>query len=250
MESCFLDVPKKILSESDVIIHLAAITNATKSFGNTEVEEVNINKTKEFIDRCSIESDCRFIFPSSTSVYGVASDLVTEDDDSFLNPQSPYAESKIEIERYLRESDIDYIVVRLGTIFGCSPGMRFHTAVNKFCYQASLGQPLTVWKQNYHQYRPYLGIRDCIEALRFIMKNSDSSETYNVVSDNYKLSEVIEFIRSIRSVKLNKIETPLINQYSYKVCTKKLQRLGFYPKDDISRGIFSTMRTLQCLEGC
>ena len=233
-----------------MVIHLAAITNATESFNNSDLEEVNVNQTKEFIDRCSRESSCRFMFPSSTSVYGVASNTVTEDNDDFLNPQSPYAESKIEIERYLSGVNIDYVVMRLGTIFGFSPGMRFHTAVNKFCYQASLGLPLTVWKENYHQYRPYLGIRDCVEAMRFIMKNSKGSQTYNVISGNYKLSQVIEYIKNIRPVELNEVETPLLNQYSYKVSTKKLQRLGFYPKDDISRGIFLTMRTLQCLEGC
>ena len=142
------------------------------------------------------------------------------------------------------------MVVRLGTIFGCSPGMRFHTAVNKFCYQASLGIPLTVWKENYDQYRPYLGIRDCVEAIQFIMMNSKSRQTYNVISDNYKLRQVIDYIRDIRPVEINEVSTPLLNQYSYKVSPKKLQKLGFYAKDDLSRGIFSTMGALKCLEGC
>ena len=47
---------------------------------------------------------------------------------------------------------------RFGTIFGASPGMRFHTAVNKFCWQAVMGQPITVWSTAYDQKRPYLEV--------------------------------------------------------------------------------------------
>ena len=130
IESSFVDTPEDVIKKSDIIIHLAAITNASESFGNKDLENVNIQCTKEFIDKCNDITSGIFIFPSSTSVYGVASELVTEDNDDYLNPQSPYAESKIEIERYLNIKDIDHLILRLGTIFGCSPGMRFHTAIN------------------------------------------------------------------------------------------------------------------------
>lgn len=247
IECSFFDTPAEVLKSSDLVIHLAAITNASKSFNNEAIEKVNVEQTKGFIDRCIKESDCKFIFPSSTSVYGVASETVTEDNDMFLNPQSPYAESKIEIEKYLKASEIDHIILRLGTVFGCSPGMRFHTAVNKFCYQASLGIPLTVWKQNYEQYRPYLGIGDCVEAIKFIFKNGNYGETYNVITNNHKLSDLVNHINNIKEVSVNMVDTPLLNQYSYKVSVKKLKRLGFYPSNKLATGIRSTMRMLGCV---
>ena len=80
----------------DIVLHLAAITDAAGSFGNKkEMEDVNITKTKVLIDKCIEAGVKKFIFPSSTSVYGVAADEVYEDESQFLNPQSPYAESKI-----------------------------------------------------------------------------------------------------------------------------------------------------------
>ena len=74
----------------DVVIHLAAITNAEGSFKNKEeVENVNIVKTEKFIGLCKKVGISYFIFPSSTSVYGASVDVVYEDDDSVVNPQSP-----------------------------------------------------------------------------------------------------------------------------------------------------------------
>ena len=120
-----------------------------------------------------------FVFPSSTSVYGVSADVVFEDDDQYLNPQSPYAESKLAIEETIQQrlgESCKYLILRLGTIFGPSPGMRFHTAVNKFCYQAALGQPLTVWKDNYDKVRPYLGINDACCAIDHFLRKGGVHE--------------------------------------------------------------------------
>ena len=58
-----------------------------------------------------------------------------------------------------------YYILRLGTILGFSKGIRFHTAVNKFCFQASLSQELTVWRTVLHQRRPYLILEDFNRAI-------------------------------------------------------------------------------------
>ena len=248
IEQPFVKTPVDILKKSDIIIHLAAMTDATSSFSNKKTETINVEHTKDFIDKCEKEFSGKVIFTSSTSVYGVSSDIVSEDDESFLNPQSPYAETKIEIENYLKTKSINHIILRLGTIFGCSPGMRFHTAINKFCYQAALGIPLTVWEQNYNQYRPYLGIKDCIRAMNIFIKGDQYNETYNVITDNYKLSQIINYIEKIKPITINMIDTPLLNQYSYKVSSQKLSHLGFHPKDDLVEAIKSTIERLRCLK--
>ena len=88
-----------------------------------------------------------------------------------LNPQSPYADTKIKEEAYLRdEKKLDYVILRFGTIFGVSKGMRFHTAVNKFCWQVSLQKPITVWRTAITQKRPYLDLNDAKRAIIFIIK--------------------------------------------------------------------------------
>ncbi len=250
IESDFSDISDDIIEKSDVILHLAAITNAADSFIKAkQMEAVNVVKTKEFIDRIAAQHGTRlFIFPSSTSVYGKASEDVIEDDDQFLNPQSPYAHSKIQIERYLAQSGVDHRILRLGTIFGTSKGMRFHTAINKFCYQASMGLPLTVWRENYDQHRPYLGLQDAASAIKIMMSSIYGSERggiYNVVSENMKLSDIVDLIRDrVPEVNIDFIDTPLLNQYPYKVNFEKVSALGFSPQEKVSYGIDETLKLL------
>lgn len=235
----------------DIVLHLAAITDAAGSFGNKkEMEDVNITKTKVLIDKCIEAGVKKFIFPSSTSVYGVAADEVYEDESKFLNPQSPYAESKIEIENYLKESNIDYVIFRFGTIFGFSEGMRFHTAVNKFCYQSSLNLPLTIWKENYNQVRPYLGLRDCYHSIMMAIDGKLPNGVYNVVSENKKLSDIVNIVRKHNpNLKINFVDTPLLNQYSYNVNYEKIHNLGFRRMDKLKQVIPTILNTLYNLNG-
>ena len=249
IQSDFVDIPEDILKWADVVIHLAAITDASNPDNYDQIEKINVEQTKLFINKCIKHSDAKFIFPSSTSVYGVSSECVTEDDDSFLNPQSPYAESKIEIEKYLEQSTINYSILRLGTIFGISPGMRFHTAINKFCYQAATGVPLTVWKENYDQYRPYLGLADLLKALMFAFVGDTDNKIFNVITDNYKLSSIVDMIKKNKDVELSMINTPLLNQYSYKVDGGKIENLGYCPTSKIGKEITNTIKLFNSIAG-
>ena len=248
LDKCISEITSQDLQKVDVVIHLAAITNAAGSFNNKEqTENINLDLTSKFIEQCD-KAGCKFIFPSSTSVYGTAAKIVYEDDPSFLNPQSPYAETKIGIENKLKSYKSGYMVLRFGTIFGSSVGMRFHTAINKFCYQVSLGQSLTIWKENFNQYRPYLGLTDAISSILFLLKSGVWGETYNVLTQNYKLSEILDIIKQITPIqKINWVDTPLLNQYSYKVSNKKIKSLGWLEKDKIENSIKNTLRKLQNL---
>ena len=247
----FGDLTLDYLKQFDVVIHLAAITDAPSTFKDPSLlEKTNVEKTKRFFDTCRL-AGCRVIFPSSTSVYGKAVDEVFEDDESALNPQSPYAEAKINIENYLRANDGRFTILRFGTIFGYSEGMKFHTAINKFCFQAALGEPLTVWKQNYEQYRPYLGLNDCVDALSLCIDNEDlvgSQETYNVLSTNTRLKDIVSFITKVKSVKVNYVDTPLLNQHSYFVNDDKIKSLGFCPEDDLFHSISKTLKALSGID--
>jgi nucleoside-diphosphate-sugar epimerase len=236
----------------DVVIHLAAITSAEGSFKNKEeIENVNIVKTEKFIELCRKVRIPYFVFPSTTSVYGVSADVVYEDDDSVINPQSPYAESKIKIENFLKiQNDMNYLILRFGTIFGNSVGMRFHTAINKFCYEVSLGNPLTIWGQNYEQVRPYLGLGDAVRSIIHFLNNKEYfNQTYNVVTGNYELSDVVKLIEKVAGkVELNMVDTPLLNQFTYDVSDDKARKTGFKPKDKLEVFIKKTLNMLDNLK--
>ena len=165
-----------MMKNIDVVVHLAAITNAAASFGIQEkVEHVNYVGTERVAEACC-RTGSRLLFLSTTSVYGTQATTVDEDCPlESLNPQSPYATSKLRAEQMLAslgaENGLRYFIGRYATIFGTSIGMRFHTAVNKFCWQASVGQPLTVWRTALDQVRPYLDVNDAVRAVRFVLQS-------------------------------------------------------------------------------
>jgi nucleoside-diphosphate-sugar epimerase len=244
-EKDFGDITKNDLCNIDVVIHLAALTDAQNSFNRKDIEKEYIEKTHNFINICKGIVPY-FIFPSSTSVYGIATDIVTEYP-KYLNPQSPYAETKLTIEKIIQEElgqITKYLILRCGTIFGTSIGMRFHTAINKFCFQAYFNQPLTVWKDNYNQVRPYLGLGDLYYTLiSFLKSQTGWNDIYNTISENKSTEDIINIINKYRSIQINFVTTPLLNQYSYNVSNDKI--LPFYtPVQHIKDGIIETINTL------
>ena len=199
---------RSLFRNIDKVIHLAAITDATSSFERKdEVEEVNYLGTKKVVEACIAEG-CKLIFPSTTSVYGTQEELVDEDcKTSELKPQSPYAETKLKSEEFIRsmasKGKVEASIIRFGTIFGVSQGMRFHTAINKFCWQAVFGKPLTVWSTALNQKRPYLGLNDAINCIDFFLKSEIfDGEIYNAVTSNYTVQQVIEAIKNYLYVRI------------------------------------------------
>jgi len=241
-----------LLDGADVVIHLAAITNAAGSFEIHErVERENFECTRRVAEACQ-KSGSPLIHLSSTSVYGTQQDVVDENcSEDELQPQSPYAETKIREENLLRkmfeEQGARNVVCRFGTIFGVSPGMRFHTAVNKFCWQAVLKQPLTVWTSAYEQKRPYLDLNDGIQAILFVIKNSIfNGEIYNVLTHNHTVREVVEIIRDwIPGLEIKFVDHEIMNQLSYIVSCDKFKNLGFQFQGDIRKSIGDTIQLLR-----
>jgi len=235
----------------DKVIHFAAITDATSSFEKRdEVEEVNYLGTKKVVEACIAEG-CKLIFPSTTSVYGNQKELVDEDcEKSELKPQSPYAETKLKSEEFISrmasKGMIEASIIRLGTIFGTSKGMRFHTAINKFCWQAVLGQPLTIWRTALNQKRPYLGLNDAVNCIDFFLnKELFDGGIYNVVTSNYTVKQVIDFIKCfIDDLQIDLVDNKIMNQLSYEVSTDKIESLGFVFKDNLGDGIEQTISLL------
>lgn len=238
---------------ASAVIHLAAITDAASSFGmRKEVEEINTIGTKRVAEAC-IRAEAALIFPSTTSVYGSQSNRVDEScPRSELRPQSPYADSKLASEEELvrlARKGLRYTIFRFGTIFGISPGMRFHTAINKFCWQASIGLPLTVWRTALHQVRPYLDLTDCVHAITLILKRDLFNGTlYNVVTENTSVSDIIAKIREhAGELKIEYVDSEIMNQLSYEVSAQRISLEGFRISGDLQTGIAQTMRILSGL---
>lgn len=233
----------------DCLIHLAAITDASGTVGQKDaLFENNLGSTKHIIDICG-DLGIPLIFPSSTSVYGSQSTLVDETCNDLV-PQSPYAESKLFEEQAMQlaaTNGLKGVVLRLGTIHGTSSGMRFHTAVNRFCYQAANGLPLTVWKTALHQLRPYLALEDASRAMAHVINNQMyEGAIYNVVTANHTVSQIIDAIEveTKKKCKVEFVENQIMNQLSYEVSSQKFQKTGFRFKGTLQRDIADTMNLL------
>lgn len=241
-----------IFRDAAAVVHLAAITDAAGTLDKGALIEANNYQGTRRVAEACVETGAMMIALSSTSVYGTQNDEIAEDcAPEDLKPQSPYASTKIAEEILVRDlvarRGLRAVIFRFGTIFGISSGMRFHTSVNKFCWQAIMGQPLTVWRTAYDQKRPYLDLTDAGRAIAFVIaeKLSDG-QIYNVLTVNATVRQIIDTIRSFESeVQLTTVDSPLMNQFSYEVSCAKLRNKGFVSCGDLRRGIGDTMALLR-----
>lgn len=242
---------ERLLTGPSVVVHLAALTDAATSFGRLdEFRDINLGTTQKIAEAAS-STGSKLIFPSSTSVYGAQSQEVDENCQT-LNPQSPYAEVKIDEENAIRraaEGGLAGTILRLGTIFGVSPGMRFHTAVNRFCWDASLGRSVRVWREALDQVRPYLDLNDaCSSILSAALRNAQGVETFNILTLNATVSEVLSAIEANgRRVIVDLVDSPILNQTSYHVSTKRWIDEGFTYSGDLTRSVGETLDLFRAL---
>jgi len=250
-----LEAVKKAVKGIDVVIHLASVTDAPSTINNPELTHKSIFDGTWNIVNASMHANVKkFLYPSTTSVYGEAEGIVDENSsEEMYKPASPYAEAKRKTEKLLqelyRETGFPIIILRKGTIFGESIGMRFHTAVNKFCYLAAMNKPLTVWDSALESKRPYLGLKDCIRAYEFLEKNGKHGEIYNVVTKNFEMREIIDAIKhTAPGTKIEITKSPLLNQKPYHVGDNKIRELGFVPEDDLIENIKETVELFKAIK--
>lgn len=241
-----------LIKGADTVLHLAAITDAASSFKNKEqVENVNYNTTVNVAKACQ-DANCPMIHISTTSVYGTQREVVDEEcSPEELQPQSPYAETKLKEEQFLltfgSSEKLRFIICRFGTICGVSPGIRFHTAVNKFCWQAVMGQPLTVWRTALNQKRPYLVLNDAVKALIFIMKNDlFDQRIYNILTENRTVKSIIQCIEQyVPRIDIQYVDTEIMNQLSYDVSNQRFKKQGFAFTGHMEKSIQETIQLLK-----
>ena len=124
--------------------------------------------------------------------------------------------------------------------------MRFHTAVNKFCWQAVMNRPLTVWKTALHQKRPYLDLVDALNAIEVVInKYLFKGEIYNVLTKNLTVNDILEVInKEVPDLNIVMTESDIMNQYSYEVSVQKFQNEGFIITGDENKAISETINML------
>lgn len=242
----------KAFRDIDSVIDLAGITNAPISFDRKELTfDVNVTGGQRVVDMAVKHGVGRFVYSSTASVYGPTAGMV--DENSTCRPISPYGESKLQAEGACLDASlaghINSTVLRLGTVYGYSIGMRFDTVVDRFVYMACSGAPLTVWESAQNEKRPYLHLQDSCDALVYALNRDDMrSQTYNVVGENASINRITSVIsKQIPDLKIVVTPTPNLNQVSYELDASKISRLGFRPKHTMEEGVAEMVARFQGL---
>ena len=125
--------------------------------------------------------------------------------------------------------------------------MRFHTAVNKFCLNASLNLPITVYKTALNQYRPYLSLKDAFKVFKFtIEKDLFKNQIYNALSENCTVKQIIDKIKIFKkNIKIKFVYSEIMNQLSYHVSKDKLNKEGLKLNNKIKFDIKDTLNLLK-----
>jgi len=240
----------EVVAKCDAVVHLAAIVDPIRSFEHPErVFEANLGGTEHLVNVCSA-TDVPILFPSSTSLYGVDG-LALDEADGNVRPLTPYAHCKLAEERLLLDAFAKGLcgsILRFGTIFGPSPGMRFQTAVNRFCWQAVNNLPVTVFDTATHQIRPYLHVYDAAAAVTHTLLTERWLKTpMNISTVNATVNDIVQEIEQHVPVTVTKVASPAMSAFSFGVNTEFAKTHGYEFTGSLAQGIKSTLELLSGL---
>jgi nucleoside-diphosphate-sugar epimerase len=186
----------------DAVVHLAAIVGfpACQAVGKAVAWRYNVEANQRVFEQAGELGVERFIFSSTYSNYGQSPEgqLVTEE--SPLNPQSLYAETKIAAEEYLlsqKDAAVAPLIFRFATLFGISPRTRFDLIVNQFVLEAYTKRELLIYQRGYS--RSFVHVRDIVAGILLGLQAPQDKirgQIFNLGSEsgNYRKDQIVEFI--------------------------------------------------------
>jgi nucleoside-diphosphate-sugar epimerase len=247
-----LKAVEKALTGCDAVIHLACISNDPSFELNPQLgKSINLDAFEPFVQLAKKHRVKRFIYASSSSVYGVKQEPnVTED--MSLEPLTDYSKYKAECERILfRYKSDDFIctVLRPATVCGCAPRQRLDVVVNILTNLAYHTGKVKV--MGGAQMRPNIHIEDMVRAYQLVLESSKEKiqgQIFNVGYHNHTVLQLGQMVQKIvgkkRPVELV-VETTNDNR-SYHVSSDKIAKtLGFIPKYTIERAVEDLVAAFQ-----
>lgn len=227
----------------DLVIHLAARAGVLPSLSNALLyETINVQGTVNLLDNCRDFKVKKFIFASSSSVYGGNKKIPFSESDNVDHPISPYAATKKAGEllcfTYNHLYDISIYCLRLFTVYG--PRQRPEMAIHKFTRNIFNGLPVEIYGDGSSS-RDYTYIDDITDT---IISNLDNIKSYEIInlgnSKPVKLSELISLIEKITGIKADK----KYNNFkpgdvftTYADISKAKKMLKYNPKISIEEGL-------------
>lgn len=179
----------------DSIVHLAAIVGfpACQAVGKQVAWRYNVEATEKAFDQAIDLGVERFVFASTYSNYGLSPEGRPVTEESPLNPQSLYAETKIAAEEFLlsqKDAACAPLLFRFATLYGMSPRTRFDLIVNQFVLEAFTKRALIIYQRGYS--RSFVHIRDVVRGVMIGLEADRSKirgEVFNLGTDNGNYSK-------------------------------------------------------------
>jgi nucleoside-diphosphate-sugar epimerase len=221
------------LAEVDAVVLLAAVVGDPASQTRpTQTIETNLLAAQAIAFACRSQQINRFLYASTCSVYGRGESLLTED--SPLSPVSLYARTKIASEQSilaLADDAFSPTILRMGTLYGLSPRMRFDLVVNTMTMKAFVDRRITVFGGA--QWRPLLEVNDAARAYVACLAaplESVGKRVFNVGSEeqNYQIADIAQFVSdALGGIEIERHESNL-DARDYRVSFRAIQEvLGF-----------------------
>lgn len=218
-----------------------------------ETVDVNYIATKAVAEACRYYEIPRFIFASTDSAYGIQEGTMYED--SPLNPISLYARLKMQAEEEilgLENGSFKPTILRMATIYGLSPRMRFDLIINTLTLHAFTRRKVTVYGGQ--QWRPLVHVADAALAYAMCLQaplETSGGQVFNVGSNqqNYQVFQLGELVNEV----LPEIEVETVPQTpdlrDYHVCFDKIsEALGYQVTHSVADGILEIHSALKTRE--
>ena len=248
------DLNEDIIKNYDYVVCLAAISNDPigKDF-EVATNLINFESTIRLANLCVKNGIKKFIFASSCSIYGSASDYPRIEDDE-KNPLTAYSKSKVAVEEKLRKdfgnSSMEIFCLRFSTACGCSDRLRLDLVLNDFVASGIKYGEISILSDG-NPLRPLIDVKDMSKAIIWALKYKDMNlnlqNPKNIICINIGCNEwnfkVIDLARKVKEqlpkteITINENASP--DKRSYRVNFDLFKSLGgeFYPKTNINTTI-------------
>jgi UDP-glucuronate 4-epimerase len=240
----YSEIKSKLNHGFDVIIHLAAKAGVRPSIKDPiAYQQVNIQGTQNILEFARLHGIKQFIFGSSSSIYGINSNVPWKEDDSVLKPISPYAATKLSAELlghvYTNLYGIRFLALRFFTVYG--PRQRPDLAIHKFCKKILKDKAIQVYGDG-STMRDYTYVDDIISGLINAIEYQNS--VYEIINlGNNKTISLKELIKTIEGILERKAiveklpEQPGDVPLTYADIDKAKCLLNYDPSTNLSDGI-------------
>ena len=241
---------KKHIPEHDVVIHLACISNDPSFELNPLLgKSINLDAFKPLVRISADMGVSRFIYASSSSVYGVKKEQDVHEEMS-LEPLTDYSKFKADCEEILAEfekKDFTTVTIRPATVCGYSRRQRLDLVVSILTNLAYHKREITVFGGN--QLRPNIHIKDMVNAyLKLINspKEEISGEIFNAGDENYTVKKLAEMVKEVVGEDVEMLFSETEDNRSYHISSKRIRdELGFQARFSIRDAVSDLKEAFQ-----